>query len=539
MANDASAEGEAIVRDFQVLASDRSAFEQHWQEVAELVLPAYSGMFYSNSMTAPGTKKTALQFDSVATISLKRFASILDSLLTPRTSTWHRTVPSDLNLLKDHSTRVWFEELNRTLTKYRYNPAANFAGQNQMNYISLGAFGSGCMFIDQLAGKPGIRYKSVHLGEIYFKENHQGLVDSAYRRFMLTARQVVQKWGDAAPDKVKEKLEKNPDTPFAFVHCVKPRENYDPGRLDSKNMPLASLYVFEDEKIIIQEDGYTSFPFAISRYEQAPGEVYGRGPAMDVLPAIKTLNAQKKTILKQGHRVVDPVLLAHDDGVLSGFSLKPGAINYGAVSSEGRRLVDVLPTGNLAVGEEMMDSERGVIQDAFLVTLFQILVDSPVMTATEVMERTREKGLLLAPTVGRQLSEYLGPMIDREIDLLVRQGLVPPMPPALLEADGEYVIEYTSPMSKAMRAEEVTGVMRAFDQTLNIVGVTQDPAPLDYFNLDVIVPAIAQIQSVPAEWMQSAEAVEAIRSDRAAQQQQQQVVEALPGAAAMTKAVAQ
>ena len=58
----------------------------------------------------------------------------------------------------------------------------------------------------------------------------------------------------------------------------------------------------------------------------------------------------------------------------------------------------------------------------------QILQDNPRMTATEVIERTREKGILLAPTVGRQQSEYLGPLVDREIDVLVEQGLLPPMP---------------------------------------------------------------------------------------------------------------
>ena len=40
----------------------------------------------------------------------------------------------------------------------------------------------------------------------------------------------------------------------------------------------------------------------------------------------------------------------------------------------------------------------------------------PQMTATEVIERTNEKGILLAPTIGRQQSEYLGPMIERELD---------------------------------------------------------------------------------------------------------------------------
>ena len=183
-----------------------------------------------------------------------------------------------------------------------------------------------------------------------------------------------------------------------------------------------------------------------------------------------------------------------------------------------------------------MDDERALINDAFLVTLFQILVDTPQMTATEVMERTREKGILLAPTVGRQQSEYLGSLIEREVDLLVRQGLVPAPPPALVEAGGSYRVEYDSPLSRAQRAEEVAGVMRTIETTLNIVNVTQDPAPLDHFDWDIIVPEVAEIQAVPQRWMKAMDQVNKIRLDRRQQQNQEQAVNAMPGTAAVMNA---
>src|SRR5262249_28550024 len=145
------------------------------------------------------------------------------------------------------------------------------------------------------------------------------------------------------------------------------------------------------------------FPFACSRYDQTPLEVYGRGPAQMVLPALKTLNAQKRTFLKQGHRAADPVLLTADDGIVD-VDLRPDAMNKGGVSADGRPLITTLPVGNIDVNEKMMDMERSIINDTFLVTLFQIMVETPQMTATEVVERVNEKGILLAPTIGRQQS---------------------------------------------------------------------------------------------------------------------------------------
>jgi len=257
---------------------------------------------------------------------------------------------------------------------------------------------------------------------------------------------------------------------------------------------------------------------------------------MEVLPAIKTLNEEKKTMLKQGHRAVDPILLVHDDGIIDTFSLKPGSLNAGGITADGRPLVQALQVGNVAIGKDMMDDERAVINDAFLVSLFQILTETGQMTATEVLERTREKGILLAPTLGRQQSEYLGPMIDRELDILARQGLLPPMPGILKEAQGDYTVQYDSPLSRAQRAEEASGLMRTVETALQVVNVTQNLEAIDHFDWDIIIPEISQIQGVPPRWMKSMDAVAAIRDQRSQAAQQQQQMEAAPGNAAMLNA---
>jgi hypothetical protein len=530
--------GHRICQQFEELAGGRTNWETHWQEIAERILPAHSKLFTGFGQSK-GEKRNELIFDSTASVALKRFGAILDSLLTPRNQTWHKILPSDLTLLKNRQTMLWFEDVNRILLKYRYQAAANFSSQNQQNYLSLGAYGTGCMFVDALRGAPGLRYKNNFLGEVYFSENHQGIVDKVFRCFHMTGRQLLQRFPKTLPEAVRTKIEAKPEQDFEVLHLVESREDLDLTRLDYKGKPFASYYILKQEyKTVLEEGGFDSFPYAISRYEQASGEVYGRSPAMDVLPAIKTLNEEKKTVLKQGHRTVDPVLLLPDDGVLDGLSLKPGALNPGGVSSNGTPLVHALPVGNIQIGKELMDDERAIINDAFLVTIFQILVETPEMTATEVIERTREKGILLAPTIGRQQTEYLGPMIEREIDLLSQQGLLPPMPNILKEARGDYRIEYDSPISRAQRAEEASGIMRTLESALNIAQTTQSMEPLDFFNFDEIMPELAQINGVPARWMKTVDQVQKIRDARGQQAEQMQTIQGAPAAASVLKAQA-
>jgi len=537
---------------FDAVASTRGNWESVWEQIAERIFTQYAKQFVNRSAGQPndytGTQRTEEMVDATGALALTRFAAAMESMLTPRSSTWHYLKPADRSLLKNREARLWFEDVNRTLFDYRYAPNANFASQKHEDYMMLGAFGTGCMFVDALQHhrEKGIRYRAVHLGQMYFQENHQGLIDTALRRFQLTARQAAQQFGlDNLPDKIKRDATsaKGASRLHDFIHCVKPRseaEGYDPSRLDLNGMPYTSYYVVKDskdDKALVKQSGYFTFPYAISRYVMAPGETYGRSPAMFALPSIKTLNDEKKTLLKQGHRTVDPVLLAHDDGVLDSFSLRPGAVNYGGVSAEGRPLVHTLPTGNLAVGQEMMDAEKLVINDFFLVTLFQILIDTPQMTATEVLERAREKGALLSPTMGRQQSESLGPMIEREIDVLIQQGLVPPMPQAVAEQQGRYVVQYDSPLSRMARAEEAAGFMRSLETALRFVEVTQDLSPLDHFNMDEIMPDVMDINAMPVRWRNSLDKIQQLRDGRSKQAQTQQMIEAAPAAASAMKSM--
>ncbi len=526
-----------LVKDFQQLKNDRGILNNHLTEIAERILPDDKFLFYDQiSDFNKGDKRNQELYDSTGLVALERFSAIVDSLLTPRNSFWHQLRPSDKTLQKNKQVRDYFQDVNEILFEERYAPKANFSSQNQRQFVSLGAYGTGAMYIDDLYGTPGLRYKNCHLSEIYLQQNHQENVDRVCRYFTLTAREAIKLFGDALPKEIIEQEKTNSDKRYQFLHWVVPREDRDPFRKDFKGMPWASYYIsYNAEKKLLREGGYSSFPYAVSRYRQVTREAYGRSIAMNVLPAIKTLNEQKKTMLKQGHLTVDPIILANDDGVVDLYSGLPGDIIPGGVSKDGRALIQPMPVGRVDIGKDFMKTEADLINDSFLITLFQILVETPEMTATEVLERTREKGILLAPTLGRQQTEYLGPMIERELDILARQGRLPPQPLILQQAQGDYKIIYDSPLTRTQKAEWAAGAMRTVEQLLNVAQVTGNPGLLDYINWDIAAPQLAEINGTPSTWLNTPDVVEAKRQARAQQAQQQQQVEAMPAAAGMMK----
>ena len=516
-----------LIRRCDELASDRATWESHWEEIAKRVFPRQA--FFTSKGTA-GQRNTYEMFDATAALALERYAAVIESMLTPRTQKWHQLTVSDDDLSERHDVKVYLDAVTSILFRSRYAAQANFASQIHECYMSNGAFGSSSMFITENPGKHLI-YRAVHLGETYYSENASGVVDTVFRKFELTARQAVQMFGyDKCSQRVKDAYDKKKETAkFEFIHAVMPNEDIKPGRKDYKGMPIYSAYVAIADKHLIVESGFRTFPYAIGRNVTAPREIYGRSPAMTILPDIKMLNAMSRTIIRAAEKAVDPPLLLADDGALQPFSLRSGALNYGTLSHDGTDLVKALNTGShrFDIGMELMNQKRQIINDAFLVTLFQILVETPTMTATEAMIRAQEKGALLAPTGGRLQSEFLGPMIQREIDILARAGALPPMPQVLIDAGVDLIdIEYTSPLAKAQRADEGVAIMRTLEAVTPLAQI--DPAVLKVFDPIEIARELSDINGVPQKLLRSPEKIRELEEQEAAALQAQQLLQAAP-----------
>ena len=520
---------------FDNLRNSRGVWEAHWEEIAERVLPR-SAEFTGER--EPGDKRTAKLYDATAALALERFAAAVESLLTPRGAHWHTLRSTNPYLNKEDDVRAWFDEVERVMFAYRYSPKANFAGQVHEGYISLGAFGTGCTFVDEGPVRGAI-YRACHLADVYVAENEHGMVDTVFRKFEVSARQALRMFEDGdLSDDLRKCAKDKPDDKVKLLHVVMPRTDRDPSRRDRNNKPIFSGYFEVKTKHMIEEGGFDTMPYIVSRYVTGPRETYGRSPAMTILPDIKMVNEMSKTVIRAGQKVVDPPLLVADEGVMFPINSNPGAATFARLDGRNQPPIQPLHTGaRVDIGLEMMEQRRKIINDAFLVTLFQILVETPTMTATEVLQRAQEKGALLAPTIGRQQTEFVGPLIEREFDILDAQGLLPPLPPILLEAGGEYEIEYVSPLSRAMKAEEGVGILRTLEMVQPIAAV--DPGVMDNFNTDEITRTLADTNGAPQRILRGDDEIAAMREQRGQQEAMQAGLAGAPQAADAALKVAQ
>ena len=527
-----------VLEKHERMRAQRVFFEKIWQDVADRIIPRKADFKRQRGkINEPkGERRTEKVFDAAPALALDRFAAAMHSLVTPRNQQWHTLRPVDPKLAEDDEVKGYLEEVNKILFSARYS--ANFDNQVHECYFDSGAFGNMAMFVGDRLGR-SLYYRTVPIDQLFFMENEFGQVDLVHREFPMTARQAAQKFGnDRLPMQIRDAAEKRPEQEFWFVHCVKPREDADMSRRDYRGMAFASYFVSVDSREVVGEGGFRTFPYAVSRYAVTSGEVYGRGPAQLILPDVMMLNEMNRTVIQAAQLAVLPPLLAHRDGILDAIRLTPAAINYGGVDDNGRQMIQPLTTGGRPeIGLELMDQKRALINDAFWNTLFQILVDTPNMTATEAMLRAQEKGALLAPTASRIEAEFLNPMVEREMDILAAAGVLPPMPDVLMEAGGLFEVEYTSPLERARRAEEGVSILRTFEQLAPLAQIA-GPAVFKRFNFDEAAKVLADVNGVPAKVMYSDEQMEEINAQEAQQAELASILQAAPVAASAAKDLA-
>nr|BAR33721.1 head-tail connector protein [uncultured Mediterranean phage uvMED] len=488
------------------LQSKRQNWESHWQEVADYMLPRKSDI---NRERSKGDKRNIQIFDSTAVHSLELLSSSLHGMLTSQANRWFQLRYKEAILNDSDEAKEWLEDAMDKM--YIAFARSNFQQEVFEAYHDLIAFGTSCLFIEEDQDDI-IRFSSRHIKEIYITENEKGFVDTMYRKFKMTAKAALERFGkDSVSRDLLVKFQKTPFDDIELVHVVKPRSIIDPRKLDKKNMPFQSVYMEFETGHIISIGGFREFPYVVPRYLKASNEIYGRSPGMNSLADVKVLNKMVEVSMKAAQKQVDPPLLVPDDAMILPIRTAPGSLNYYRSGSRDR--IEALNIGaNNPLGLNMEDQRRRAISRTFHVD--QLLIqENRTMTATEVMQRNQEKMKILGPVIGRLQQELLQPLITRVFNIMLRTKQFLPAPEAL--TNQEVDIEYVSPVAIAQKGSQLESIMRG----LELFGSISNIAPVtDYIDENGLVKQIINILGLPAKMIKSDKQVQEVRAVRQEQQ---------------------
>jgi hypothetical protein len=549
---------EALVKDIQkrvgTLKSGRANFENHWQEIADYIIPFRSG--FTRTISA-GQKNHQFILEGTGPWALEQLANGVDGMLTNPSTIWCKLVTENQSLMDDGDVVEWLDRCTRIMMEAFSSPETNFYAQLHEIYTDLAAFGTAVLQMESTPGEGvGVRFYARHLSECLIEENRYGIVDTLYRSFKYSARQIHQQWGkkDGQAIEIKREnesllksvlgekvtqalLDDKMDMEFDIIHEVRPRTERNTQKADVKNKPWSSIYILKNQKVL-NESGFDRFPYLVPRWYKMTGEKYGRSPAMTALSDVKTLNEMVRTTLKSGQKIVDPPLMVPDDGFLLPIKTTPNSlIFYRSGQSQYDRIVPLQTGGRVDIGLELENARREQISRAFYLDRLRLQKDKVEMTRAEAMIRDQENLRQMSPIVSRLEVEMLNPVVQNTFSDFQDQGKFPE-PPRVLK-DAKLKVIYTSTLARAQRSGDAAAMQAVM--SLNEPLVAMDAGVMDNFDKDYIARQSVEWFGAPNKCLVPIAQRNANREARAKQQAalQQQQMEMNAAKAAKDNAAAQ
>ncbi len=535
---------------FSALLEARHSYEAAWEDLADHFLPTR----YRNVGKSPHAWRKMPMLndklvDATGILAMRTLAAGLQGGMTSPARPWFQLSLEDAELAAHAPMRTWLMDVSKRMAKIF--AGSNFYSAVHTLYGELGTFGTAFML--ELADfEHGFRFLPFCAGEYCLDINAKQRVDVVFRRFRMSSRQLKMHFGKARlPDYVLKEGAHGRESSHTVIHAIFPRkEDASQGRLP-KHMPFASVYWLEGfraqhGKGILSESGFEAFPGFGVRWDVAGNDVYGRSPAMDVLPDCRMLQQMGITMLKAIHKAVDPPTAVSASLKSVGLDLTPGGINYvesapGQSPQAATPILDIRPEiqgARLAMQDVQRQIQKGLYND-----LFRLLLDSSQkqhVTAKEVAVREEEKLILLGPALERLHFELFTPLIERTFQLMLRHNMAPPMPK---EFQGQKIkVEFVSLLAQAQKMVSTSAVDRLVAFVKNISATK--PEVTDMLNADKAVEEYAEYLGVAPALLHSVEERQQLRKAReeqqfaiaqqkAQQEQQQQSLETLESVTAM------
>tara|TARA_R110000772_G_scaffold6483_13_gene22658 strand:- start:565 stop:2094 length:1530 start_codon:yes stop_codon:yes gene_type:complete len=426
------------------------AFRENWvplfEECYEYALPQRES-FYSETA---GQRRDDKIFDETAVVGVQEFASRLQHGIVPNFARWADLIAGS-EVPKEERDAV-DKDLDE-VTEYVFDiiQNSNFGQEVHESFMDL-AVGTGILVAEEGDALNPIVFSAVPLPHVVLDTGPDDRIDHIYRvRSKVRYAHLDLLYPNGKFDaKVMQHMGTDNTTDILEIVC----------RDYSKKNQEAFLHfaICMTTKTLLHKkemQGVGSNPYVCFRWTKCAGEVYGRGPLINALSAIKTTNLTIELILENAQMAISGIYQMEDDGVINPdtIQLVPGSIIPKAMGSSG--LQPIQSAGRFDVAQLVLSDMRLNIKNA----LYNDMLGNPdrtPATATEVAERMADLSRRMGAAFGRLQSELVQPVIQRVIYILKKQGRI-----ELPTVNGREVkIRATSPLAQAQANQDITTVAR-------------------------------------------------------------------------------
>lgn len=552
---------------FQEFKMTRAPWDPHYQAVCELFYTR-EGTFTSSK--SPGAFLQEDIYDNTGQHAAGLLASVLKSLLWPdaERTLVIRAVPE---LRKVQGSEAYFQWATEQMRKHMGNPRAGLdlaMGEHFLEQVTLGI--SALVTHDNDDQNLPLTYDAWGCKALYIDENAQGMVDTVYYLDSMTARQMVQEYGDKVSPKVREMVANKKGTEKLEVLITIEAKAHDKTKKGVAAMPYGTCHIDVKHKTLMREGGFEELPAAVVRFSKATDEMQGRSPAMTALPDAASANALKQAIILGAELDLKPPLGVLDSGRLGGsvIDLSPNAVNVfktdgRALSGGENPIFPIFTSKGIQQAKELLEEFVRSIMSHFFLDRLLDLNNNVQMTAYETSVRAKRSGEAVGSALVRQEKEGITPTVERSFNILWRKGYLGTVstgwgfklrmlwksvtgsdtvivPEAIVRAHAAglrvYEIEYISPAKRFQQGEKLQGIFQTIDGLSALAPFA--PGVFDSIDTDDMARQIVTLSGNPSR-LRTKDEVTQLRSDMQAQQAQTARIEAAKGMSEVARNAAQ
>lgn len=359
------------------------------------------------------------------------------------------------------------QAVNRDLdeiTEYMFEQVwdSNFSQETAESFYDL-ALSTGAMFVEDGHYGKALHHKAVPLTDLFLEEGADGTVGGRYRCSRLRAGDIFERFPNA--DDTNARLQ-------AIVRGEADRTveviEYSRTLPGPEERFRHEVLVPEAEAILISRElsGAGSDPLLVYRWSVTAGEVWGRGPLMNALAAIRTTNAVVELVLENAAMSIVGMYQTDNDGIVNAdnIQLLPGTIIAKEFGSQGLEPIQAA-TGNFNMRDVILADQRLNIKRAMLNDMLADPNKTPA-TATEVAERMADLATRTAAGFARTHNEFVQKYIRRVLRLLEKRGDI-----ELPTVGGRAInIRSVSPLAQAQHGRDIQRLIQDFQVRAGIWG---------------------------------------------------------------------
>lgn len=464
----------------------------------------FRNRYYLPGKEFQGTIQNTRVYDTTAVEAVKTFVSKLHDTMTPPQVQWG-FLEVDEDMVEDIGDNMeLIEKAQGILDVYMrrlftFIHASNFDVVVNESYFDL-SIGTSALVINQHTDQNPFLCTSIPMDKLAIEEAVNGNIESWFRTWQnLKICELHTRWpGITITSNLQQMLAGDPDAMIRNVY---------EGVAYFVNQPKKYCYAVWADNDLLYTQWLDSNPGIVWRFQKTNNETWGRGPVMEALPSIISLNEMARVELASANINTYRPYMGFSDAVFNPhtFKLEPMTIiPIAPIGSSGQ--VPLIPLPNSAdpnFAQMTMADLRMQIKALLFAEQPQDSRSVQPQTTYELAIKQQSLAEKIGPLFSRMQQEFLWPVIKRFAYILHNMGKLP-----YPQVDGVPIkFRYKSPLALAKGMADV----ERFTKYVQILqGILGPDAAQIYINPETTPYELASMMQIDERLLNTPENVKRV-----------------------------